>query len=160
MAGRVSIGLPVYNGEAFVRETVELLQTYEDFELIICDNASIDSTPEICRTYAVRDCRVRYHRNERNGGAARNVNRTFELSRSEYHKRAAYGDVCAPEFPETCMDALDRNASAVVGSRQTFAGPGAHPWVSGQSLVEATVLMQWKPIRRRRRPVLGRGVAS
>lgn len=116
MAARVSIGLPVYNGEAYLREAIEslLAQTYEDFELIICDNASTDGTEQICREYAARDARVRYYRNERNLGAARNFNRTFELATSEYHKWAAYDDVCAPDFLAACVDALDRNRSAVL----------------------------------------------
>ena len=58
----------VYNGENFVREAVESIlgQTFEDFELIISDNASTDATQEICREYAGRDERVSYHRNSEN----------------------------------------------------------------------------------------------
>jgi glycosyltransferase involved in cell wall biosynthesis len=53
---KVSIGMPVYNGEKLMRETLDSLraQTFTDFELIICDNASEDSTEEICREYAAR----------------------------------------------------------------------------------------------------------
>ena len=58
----VSICLPVYNGENYVREAITsiLEQTFEDFELIISDNASTDGTGEICRDAATRDPRVRY----------------------------------------------------------------------------------------------------
>src|SRR3989442_1823225 len=68
---RVSVGMPVYNGERYLAEAVDslLAQTYEDFELIICDNASTDRTGEIARSYAARDTRVRYARNEKNLGA-------------------------------------------------------------------------------------------
>ena len=51
---RLSIGLPVYNGETSSAESIEALlgQSYEDFELIISDNASTDGTGDICRRYA------------------------------------------------------------------------------------------------------------
>jgi hypothetical protein len=61
-----SIGIPVYNGEAFLRQTLEsiLAQSFTPFELIVSDNASTDGTAEeIARAFASRDSRVRYHRN-------------------------------------------------------------------------------------------------
>jgi len=67
---RVSIGLPVYNGERFLAGAIEsiLAQTFGDFELVISDNASTDGTSEICREYQARDSRVHYLRNETNIG--------------------------------------------------------------------------------------------
>ena len=67
---RVSIGLPVYNGEAFLTESIEslLAQTFDDFELIISDNASTDGTEEICRSFAAADARIQYHREPTNQG--------------------------------------------------------------------------------------------
>jgi glycosyltransferase involved in cell wall biosynthesis len=113
---RVSIGLPVFNGERFLEETLGSLlsQTYPDFELIISDNASTDQTEAICRAYAAKDRRVLYSRYEKNLGAARNYNRVFELSRGEYFKWAAADDLCAPNFLQQCVDTLDREPQAVV----------------------------------------------
>ncbi|MDZ7289978.1 MAG: glycosyltransferase [candidate division KSB1 bacterium] len=113
---RVSIGLPVFNGEPFLAETLEslLAQTYSDFELIISDNASTDQTGQICQAFAARDDRIRYHRNEKNFGASRNYNRVFELSHGEYFKWAAADDLCAPEFLQRCVDILDRDPEVVV----------------------------------------------
>lgn len=113
---RVSIGLPVYNGGPYLRETLEsiLAQTFTDFELIISDNASTDQTEKICREYATKDKRIRYFRNQTNLGAAANYNRAFELSRGEYFKWAAADDVCAPEFLARCVAALDRDSAAVL----------------------------------------------
>ena len=56
---RVSIGMPVYNGENFIRDALDafLAQTFKDFEIVISDNASSDRTEEICREYAQRDSR-------------------------------------------------------------------------------------------------------
>lgn len=117
-APRVSIGLPVYNGERYLAEAIDslLAQTYDDFELIISDNASTDATEAICRGYCERDSRVTYTRNETNIGAAPNYNRVFELSRGEYFRWAAHDDVCKPEFVERCVQALDTDPSVVLAS--------------------------------------------
>ena len=113
---RVSIGLPVYNGENFLRQAIDslLTQTFPDFELIISDNASTDSTEQICREYECRDPRVRYFRNPRNIGAAENFNRAFELSNGEYFKWSAHDDMCGPDFLLRCVEALDKNPSTVL----------------------------------------------
>jgi glycosyltransferase involved in cell wall biosynthesis len=113
---RVTIGLPVFNGENYVAEAIDslLAQTYSDFELIISDNASADRTEEICRAYASKDRRILYLRNETNMGAARNFNQTVELAGGEYFKWAAHDDLCAPELIERCVDVLDRDPSIVL----------------------------------------------
>ena len=108
---RLSIGMPVYNGEQFLRETLDsiLNQTFKDFELIISDNASTDKTEEICREYAARDRRVRYYRNQQNLGAAPNYNRVFQLSNADYFKWATHDDLLAPEYLERCIEVLEQN---------------------------------------------------
>ena len=113
---RVSIGLPVYNGENYVQEALDSIlgQTYMDWELIICDNASTDGTADICRKYAARDARIHYHLNERNLGAAPNYNRTLELAVGEYFKWAAHDDLLAPQFLARCVEALDQHPQAVL----------------------------------------------
>jgi glycosyltransferase involved in cell wall biosynthesis len=113
---RLSIGLPVYNGENYVRECVDsiLNQTFEDFELIISDNASTDSTSEICREYAARDSRVRYYRQPTNLGCARNSNFVFAESRGEYFKWISHDDLHAPTFVARCIEVLDRDPSVVL----------------------------------------------
>ncbi len=85
-APRVSIGLPVFNGERYLARAIDsvLGQDFRDFELIICDNASTDRTAEICAAYARRDARVRYVRNPRNLGAGPNYDRCFHLARGTY----------------------------------------------------------------------------
>lgn len=105
----VSIGLPVHNGENYLAETLEsvLNQTYRDFELIICDNASTDGTEAICRRYRRRDRRIRYHRQPHNLGACANYDMTFHLSRGRYFKWAAHDDLLAPTFLERCVEVLD-----------------------------------------------------
>jgi len=113
---RVSIALPVFNGEKYIAQAVEsiLAQTFQDFEVIICDNASTDRTEEICRGYASRDLRLRYRRNEVNRGIHRNFTGGAKLSRGEYFMWLAHDDKLAPEFLERCVAVLDREPSAVL----------------------------------------------
>ena len=113
---RVSIGMPVYNGELYLEQAIDsiLAQSYTDFELVICDNASADRTREICLTYVKKDQRVHYHRNATNIGASGNYNRVFELSRGEYFKWAAHDDIIAPDFLLKCVEVLDQNPSVVL----------------------------------------------
>ncbi len=121
----LSVGLPVYNGEAFLRQAVDsvLGQTFRDFELIISDNASTDATEEICRSYAERDQRVRYYRNASNIGAPRNFNRAFELARAPYFKWATADDYWRPEFFEQALTVLEGNADIVLCyARTTIVG--------------------------------------
>jgi glycosyltransferase involved in cell wall biosynthesis len=115
-APRISIGLPVYNGERFIAGAIAsiLAQTYTDFELIICDNASTDRTGEICRAVASRDRRVRYYRQPHNLGATANFNRCFELASGEYFKWAADDDLLEPRFLAACIEALDHDPGAVL----------------------------------------------
>ncbi len=108
-APRVSIGLPVFNGEKYLELAIRsvLGQTYTDFELILSDNASTDRTEEICRKYAAIDSRVRYHRNSTNIGANNNFNHALSMATGEFFKWAAYDDLCRPKYLERCVAALD-----------------------------------------------------
>lgn len=112
----VSIGLPVYNGEAFLKNTLEaiLQQTFDNFELIISDNASTDATEQICSSYALQDKRIRYHRNERNLGAARNYNQLVDMANGNYFKWAAADDLIAPEYLAQCVAVLNSNPDILV----------------------------------------------
>lgn len=102
----VSVGMPVHNGEPYVVDAVEsiLTQDFDDFELVISDNASTDATQEICEDYARRDPRVRYVRSEENLGAAANHNRVIEFARGTYFKLASDDDVCHPAFLRRCVE--------------------------------------------------------
>src|ERR1700690_2651657 len=95
---RVSIGLPVYNGEKYLAAAIDslLAQTYADFELIISDNASTDRTAKICQEYAELDRRIRYYRQPKNCGIAGNFTRTLELARGEFFQWHAHDDICGP----------------------------------------------------------------
>lgn len=118
---RVSIGVPVFNGERYVAECLEALlqQTFADFEVIVCDNASQDRTEEICRSYAATDPRVHYFRSPTNLGAAQNYRRSFQLSSGEYFKWQPCDDRCGPDFLARCVEVLDSDPSVVLAYPKT-----------------------------------------
>src|SRR5215471_3959945 len=119
---RLSVGLPVYNGANYLAESLEALlgQSFGDFELIISDNASTDSTPDICQHYAQQDSRIRYFRQPRNVGLAPNHNFAVEQARAELFKWASNDDLYARDLLERCVVALDGNPDVVL----------AHSWTA------------------------------
>lgn len=112
----LSIGMPVRNGERFLEGALRSLlnRDFEDFELIISDNASDDGTPDICQAYAKTDRRIQYSRLATNRGAAYNYNRTFALARGRYFKWAAHDDECRPGFFSLCLEVLESAGDSVV----------------------------------------------
>lgn len=118
---RLSIGIPVFNGQAFLPALLDslLAQTFTDFEILICDNASNDRTARICREYEGRDPRIRYFRNIRNLGAVANFNRVFELSTAPLFKWAAHDDVYREGYLSACIGLLEANADTVLAHTGT-----------------------------------------
>src|SRR3989304_6465989 len=112
----VSVGLPVFNGNKYIEQAIDsiLAQTYQNFELIISDNASNDRTQEICQAFVARDKRIKYFRNDKNLGAAPNFNNVFNLSSGKYFKWAAYDDLLAPDFLSRCIDVLESMPDVVL----------------------------------------------
>jgi glycosyltransferase involved in cell wall biosynthesis len=127
---RVSIGLPVYNGERYLSAAIDslLAQSYRDFELIICDNASTDATGSICAAFSARDSRIRYLREPVNTGGIRNHNRTVELATGEYFKWAAHDDLYHPNFVDRCVRHLDTHPGTVIAyTRSRFIDEAGAP---------------------------------
>ncbi len=112
----LSIGMPVFNGQRFLETSVNALldQTFTDFELIICDNASTDNTPTICDRLVAGDDRVRVIRHPANIGAAENFTAAFNHASGQFFKWAADDDLHQPRFVEACVDALQRHPDAVL----------------------------------------------
>jgi glycosyltransferase involved in cell wall biosynthesis len=119
---RLSIGLPVYNGEKYLAGSLDALlgQSYKDFELIISDNASTDGTAEICRRYMKQDSRIRYIYQTRNIGAAPNHNFVLGCARGELFKWAAADDIYGHDLLKCCVEALDEYPHVVL----------AHSWTA------------------------------
>jgi glycosyltransferase involved in cell wall biosynthesis len=116
MDPRVSLAMPVYNGEAYIEIAINsiLNQSFEAFELIVTDNSSIDKTETICRRLAQTDSRIRYFRNEKNLGAAANYNLGYQLARGEYFKWCAHDDFISNNYLSSAVEALDRDREAVM----------------------------------------------
>jgi glycosyltransferase involved in cell wall biosynthesis len=116
MSPRVSIGVPVYNGENYLAKALDsiLSQTFTDLEVVISDNASTDSTAAICEEYQQRDSRIRYYRSEKNLGGIRNFNRVFELSKGEFFQWVAHDDEIAPQYLEHAVAIFDQHPEVVL----------------------------------------------
>lgn len=113
---RVTVGLPVYNGETFLPEALDSLlgQTYRDFELVISDNSSTDRTARICNLYSARDPRIRYIRQPRNIGLVRNHSFLVDVARGEFFMWASDDDLYGRDLLERCVEVLDRDSDVVL----------------------------------------------
>lgn len=113
---RLTIGLPVYNGERYLAESIEALlgQSYTDFELIISDNASTDDTSLICKRYAKQDSRIRYYRQPRNVGLAPNHNFCAKQAKGELFKWAAADDLYHRDLLLRCVEVLDERPEVIL----------------------------------------------
>lgn len=129
-ARRLAVGLPVYNGERYLEQSVRSIlgQSFSDFELIICDNASTDGTRSIAKRFADSDRRVRLYSNPANLGAAGNYNLAFRRASAPYFKWASADDVVADGFLERAMQEFERDRDLVLcyGS-VTLIGPSGDP---------------------------------
>lgn len=112
---KVSIGLPVYNGEKFIVKKIEsiLVQTFEDFELIISDNSSTDETTKICKQYALKDERIKIFNQNENIGAGPNFNFVLDKARGEFFLWSAVDDLILPTFIEKNIKILETKPNVV-----------------------------------------------
>lgn len=144
---KVSIGLPVYNGGQFIRKRLESLlsQTFTDFELIISDNASIDSTSEICKEFEKKDKRIRYIRQEKNIGIFWNFNFVLKEAEYDYFVWAAADDLWHADFLKECVDFLQENCEYVgcIGQVERF-GNDAKRDISDSKFIKNFInLFRW-----------------
>ena len=111
----VTIGIPVYNGELSIKKCIEsvLSQTYENFELIISDNASTDSTPDICKEFLKKDDRITFVRQNENMGQNWNFNFPLEKANGEYFVWLVADTILLPEFIEKNIAVLESQDNTV-----------------------------------------------
>lgn len=104
----VSIGMPVYNGEKYIREALDslLAQTFTDFELIISDNCSTDNTESICKEFISKDSRVKYIRQSTNIGPTANFEFVLHKASGEFYMWAAHDDRWQCTFLEKLVSIL------------------------------------------------------
>lgn len=140
---KVSICIPTYNGARYLEACLDsvLSQTYKDIEILVVDDGSTDTTPEILERYAVRDQRIRLVHNEHNLGLVGNWNRCIELARGEWIKFVFQDDLISPECLELMLHAA-RPDSSLVFCRRDFIFEEGTPqskrksYLEGKSLVE------------------------
>jgi glycosyltransferase involved in cell wall biosynthesis len=108
---KVSIGIPVYNGEKFIQEKLDSLikQTFNNFEIIISDNASTDNTSNICREYAKKDKRIKYFYQKENIGSWSNFAFVLEKANKEYFLWSAADDIILSTYLEKTINILNSN---------------------------------------------------
>jgi glycosyltransferase involved in cell wall biosynthesis len=150
---RLNIGMPVYNGEAYLAEAIESIlgQDFTDYELTISDNASTDGSPAIAASYARRDSRVRVTRNDHNIGAVENFNRLCRRARGEYFKWAAADDRLAKGFLSAAIAELDAAPAAVLCYGRTTLmeadGTQIGEYIQGLDLREPDVVTRFRRAR-------------
>lgn len=112
----VSIGVPVFNEATYLAMTLDCLlaQDYPNLEIVICDNASTDATPEICARTAERDPRVRVLRAEANLGATVNFQRCLDEANGDFFMWAGGHDLWSPNYVSQCVAALNAHPTAVI----------------------------------------------
>ena len=112
----VSIVLPTYNGERFIRDSIEsvLAQTFTDWELIIVNDCSTDHTPEIVREYEARDSRIHVLDNPVNKKLPESLNIGFRNARGKYYTWTSDDNLYEPEAIEKLKDYLDSHPDEVM----------------------------------------------
>jgi glycosyltransferase involved in cell wall biosynthesis len=127
----VSLGMPVRNGAAHLAEALAsvLGQDYANLEILISDNASTDGTPDICRTFAERDPRVRYSRLPEPVDVIPNFRRVLAQAHGAYFTWVAHDDLLlSPDYLTKIVSFLQRNPDVVLAGSSVSVldheGPG------------------------------------
>jgi glycosyltransferase involved in cell wall biosynthesis len=118
----VTIGVPVYNGANYLSDVLGSIarQTFQDYCVIISDNASTDATPEIARRAMAADPRIAYRRNPVNIGGNCNFDKVFEYCTTPYFVWIGHDDMIAPEFLATCLETLESSPDVVQSACRTL----------------------------------------
>lgn len=108
MESLISIVLPIYNGEKYMRKSIDsvLAQTYANWELLIIDDGSTDNTAVIAQEYAAKDSRIRYYKNPENMRLPRTLNRGFSLAKGDFLTWTSDDNYYYPTALETMHNAL------------------------------------------------------
>ena len=134
----VTVGIPVYNGEKFLKKRLDSIQnqTFKNFEVIISDNASNDLTSDICKQYENLDNKIKYYRQEKNLGYVGNFNYLIKNAKSKYFVIASVDDLWEPTFLEENIQILESNKKIIgsIGEVEFFGQVGKPPKASKLNL--------------------------
>lgn len=114
----ISIAMATYNGEKFIREQLDsiLAQTITDWELIVCDDVSTDSTIAIIEEYAKKDSRIQIHKNKVNLGFKRNFEKAIELCQGDYIALCDQDDIWYPNHLEILYNQIGNHSLSIGNS--------------------------------------------
>lgn len=141
---RVSVVMPVYNGEKYLREAVDsiLMQTFTDYELIIIDDNSTDRTADILRAHP--DERIKLIKNDQNCGISLTLNRGISTAQGEYIARMDCDDICSPERFMAQVQFLDENPSIdIVGSWLEIIDQNSKPTEKMWKYIRPAMGLRW-----------------
>ena len=119
----ISIILPVYNAESYLRRCIDsiLAQSYSDFELLLIDDGSTDGSGTICDAYAAKDSRVRVFHKE-NGGVSSARNLGLDNAQGEYITFCDADDYVAPDWLAAYGDAMAEDVDLAIQGYYTIDG--------------------------------------
>ena len=113
MNKKVSIIIPVYNGENYLKEAIDsaINQTYDNYEVIVVNDGSTDKTEEICKSYGNK---IKYYK-KKNGGVASALNLGISKMKGEYFSWLSHDDVYLPNKLEIEMDYIKKyNSNKII----------------------------------------------
>lgn len=145
---KVSVAIPTYNTGHFLDDSITsvLSQTFEDFELIVVDNCSIDNTKDIVSKY-LSDSRVKYYVNEKNIGAIGNFNRCLSLATGEYVKLLCSDDKFHPQLLEKFVATMEEHPDVSLvssyfyefGLETNLIQPPFYGLIEGKTIIKAVL---------------------
>lgn len=114
----ISVIMSVYNGEAYLKETIDSLigQTFKNWELIVINDCSNDSTAKILEDYSLKDERIKVHTNEVNLKLPASLNKAIALSEGKYIARMDADDICLPDRFEKQYKFMEENSDISLSS--------------------------------------------
>jgi len=131
MIPKISVIMGVYNGSNYLKESIESIknQTFKNWELIICDDASTDNSREIIKTYCKNDPRIKLIYNYKNLGLAASLNRCLKYAQGEYIARQDADDISLPTRLEKQLNFLETNKSYdLVGTNAYLINSNSEIW--------------------------------
>jgi len=128
----VSIGVPLYNEEKFLRIALDslLAQTYNNIEIIICDNASTDKTKSITIDYVEKNKNIQLYQETENQGALNNFIKVLTLSKGKYFMWASGHDTWSPTLVANSVHQLEQHNNAAIAF-------GTTTWINENNVASA-----------------------
>lgn len=139
----ISVVMSVYNGEKYLSTAIDsiLQQTWRDFEFIIIDDASFDTSPDILKEYKGKDERIRLINNKLNLGLGASLQKVIQAARGEFIARMDADDISLPDRFEKQIDYLIKHPEILVlGGEASFINQDIN---QGSRLPKDPDLMRW-----------------